>query len=200
MPAQIPRAYELAASCLFTLIFIVLGLSSYDYAKALSNGNFNRVSAQNILLGMRSRQGINLDAEIVVQEQTLQFMVWPKQRLKTQTKLKNLLQQQVNRDPYGSTSLLPLVSLQAEINSSMDEKLWTLQRSIKLNQWQENLRPLLARYCLLYNGSIQQPLRQDCDHVIDKLPWQSKVAHLAKLLGVDQSTLEEALARVRRSK
>jgi len=194
------RAYKLAATCLFILSSVILCMSCYDYANALSDDNLSKVSSKNILLGNQLPQQTNLTAGIAEQKQILQFMVWPNQRLKAQAALENLLQRQVEFSPYDNAGLLPLMSLQAEINSSIDEKLWTLQRGIKLYQWRANLRPMLARHCILYRSSIQPPLKQECDHVIAQLPWQSRVSYLARLLGVDQLTLEQALARARQAK
>ena len=194
IPAVSRKVCKLTTTCLFTLSCLILCFSCYDYANALSAKDLAKVSLQNILQSNHSRQQIRLDADISVQKQILQYMVWPNQRLKTQAVLMSLLQQHVSSSPYDSTELLSLLSLQAQTNDFMDEKLWTLQRSIKLAQWQDSLRPLLARYCILYRLSIQSALRQECGQVISELPWRSRPDYLAKLLGVDRSTLEQALS------
>lgn len=199
-PGVSTRVYKLTATCLFTLSCLILCMSCYDYAKALSVDDLAKVSLQNILQSNHARQQIGLDADISVQKQILQYMVWPNQRLKAQAVLKGFLQQHVSFNPYDSAQLLPLLSLQVQTNTSMDEKLWTLQRSIKLAQWQDSLRPLLARHCILYRLSIHSALRQECGRVIAELPWRSRPNYLAKLLGVDRPTLEQALSGVREIK
>ena len=200
MLGESARVYKQITTCLLVISSVVLCMSCYEYARALSDDDLNRVSLINVLQSNQSKQQLKLNAEIEVQDQILQFMVWPNERHKTQEVLESLLQQKMNTNPYDHTGILSLLSLQAEINRPTDEKLWTLQRGIALNQWQKSLRPLLARHCILYSSSIQPPLSQNCDSVIARLPWQTQVGHLAKLLGVDQPTLEQALARVRAAK
>ena len=131
---------------------------------------------------------------------TLEYMVWPDQREQLLVELYSNLKRQSNLKPLDAWLWVQILSVQVEHEVARGDRVWALESAIRLNKWNEQRRPVLARHCLLSEHLLAAQLLERCLRLYTQLPWQDRPAYLSRSVGVSQSTLTAALERARKIK
>lgn len=154
--------------------------------------SFNPVASfQTSLL---SEQALQSDASEL--RARLGFMVFTKERAETQSALKDVVQQQLNRTPFSSGSWRDLVFVQQGLGVADAEVKATFLVAKKLSQWNVNERIVLLNRCVNEYQRLNLISPDLCAGLLANLPMQDNVKRLSHLMGIEHSRLLDFLRKI----
>lgn len=131
-----------------------------------------------------------LELEIKSLEATLEFMVWPKERLKILKQSISVTQELINRQPTNSEHWKRLLSYQYEYSIDPKSISWILDKIYKLEGWNNRVLINLSRYCVPFAFDNKHDTPFVCEKIIQNLLLQESASQLAHRIGISLEDLE----------
>lgn len=109
---------------------------------------------------------------------------------------KQILLSQVN----NGYAWLDLLGIQFQLNKPKREIFWSLNQSLELNGWDENLLATHGFYCVYYWHELPIALKDNCGSAIEQLIRMPNYLHQQELSSLDKASIEKVIAAVQKKR
>jgi hypothetical protein len=126
---------------------------------------------------------------------SLSYLVWREDKAKATDLLRREIRSSLNLEPYDANNWNTLNAMEHNESLVLDDRLWALQNTLRLNSWSQKLQLQLSYYCILQEEHLSTLMRDDCVGVLKGLPFSKGVDWLAVNMGVDRPVLTDSMSR-----
>lgn len=135
-----------------------------------------------------------LEIEAQEMRNRLEYMTFPKERKQSQSLLVEILQRQLNINPYDGSVWRELLFLRSDLDSSDVELAEIFSTATTLLKWNERERITLANQCVTHQlGKEILAWKEICHGLLSNLPFGRDVPFLLRNMQVKRESLLAAM-------
>jgi len=161
----------------------------------------SRVGCESSVLPLSMKVYIDTDANIERQLAkeysanvgSLEFMTWDKERTKLARYLLSIQRKQINLNPINARYWLELNSLNKTAKANSQERIWSVEKSIRVAGWRDEYRSSLIFYCVIDAQSLSKNNSKLCRDVLLELPKTWTIEQAARKANVGVDVLKSAI-------
>ncbi len=184
---------------------VAVGLSVGSVRLALSSAEGGTVSAMSfvnpfaltqapaVVLKQNERDRQRVDQA----RQRLSFMTFTPDRQRESKVVANWLREKINRSPFDATNWLELLSVEADAQRDVGERVWVAQSALLLGGWNNEYRLRVMSHCLETPPLLFKGAPTFCKGLLAHMPYADLPSN-ARGMGIKFKLLEFRLRQLER--